>query len=99
MNKAKITWISKVPENSPLPANTAIQEQWDTPLSKKTFDKMLEESKTDQDMARIRAISSEHASEWQNALPIQPLGLKLDSDEPQIACDIRLGLPVCIPYK
>jgi hypothetical protein len=40
------------------------------------------------------AVSSSHAGDWLNALPSQPLGLKLSDNEIRIAAGLRLGARV-----
>ena len=49
----------------------------------------------DYEKARILAVMAEHASDWLNAYPIPSLGLKLDDTQIKIACDLRLGSPIC----
>ena len=50
------------------------------------------------DVARIKAVSGAHSSDWLNAVPIPGLGLKMDDAHFRIACGLRLGLPMCKPY-
>ena len=49
-------------------------------------------------MARLRAVASEHSSDWLNAIPISGLGLKLDDASFRVVCGLRLGLTLCKTY-
>ena len=45
------------------------------------------------------AITSEHASDWLNAIPVPSLGLKLDNASLKVAAGLRLGARLCHPYQ
>ena len=40
------------------------------------------------DKATLRAVASDHASNWLNAIPVASLGLKLDHTSVRIACTV-----------
>ena len=47
------------------------------------------------ELARIKAVSAPHSSDWVNAIPVSNLGLKLDNTSLRIVCGLRLGSPLC----
>ena len=51
------------------------------------------------DRCRIMAASSEHSSDWLNALPISSCGLRLSDEAVRVAVGLRLGTPLCIPHQ
>ena len=59
----------------------------------------MESQPNEEERARILAVDSEHSSDWLHAIPIAPLGLKLDNTSLRIACGLRLGTPLCHPHK
>src|SRR6218665_173498 len=48
------------------------------------------------DQARLKALSSQHASDWLHALPI--CGLRLSDEATRVAVGIRLGANLCQPH-
>ena len=51
------------------------------------------------DQARLRAVASEHASDWLSAVPVASLGLKLDNSSLRVAVGLRLGTKICESHK
>ena len=47
----------------------------------------------------MKAVASEHASDWLNAIPAEGLGLKLDNTSIRICVGLRLGAPICQPFS
>ena len=45
--------------------------------------------------ARLMAVASPHSSDWLNAIPMAPLGLKLDDNSLRVAVGLRLGTKLC----
>ena len=56
-------------------------------------------AKSDGEIARLKAVSAENASDWLEAMPIPSLGLKLDNTQLKISCALRLGAKICHPHK
>ena len=102
-SEAEEHWKSLVNNNNnnetKLPARKSVQAEWDVPLCNLKFDQLLSNQSEPVDQARLRAVSSEHASDWLNAVPIPALGLKLDNASIRMACGLRLGSPLCHPHK
>jgi hypothetical protein len=61
-----------------LPILKSVQGAWDIPLCKKRFETLLQSAITDEDKARLRVVSSEHASDWLNCVPLPSMSLKLN---------------------
>ena len=51
------------------------------------------------DVARLLAVSSPHAFDWLNALPISSCGLRLDDDVVRVLVGLRLGLQICESHR
>ena len=53
---------------------------------------------TNIDLARLKAASDLHSSDWLYAAPLASVGLKLTDEEIRIAVAKRLGARVCSPH-
>ena len=84
--------------NNLQPPNSSVQAAWDSPILDTKFQVLLDSQIEAADQARLLAISSEHASDWLNAIPISSLGLKMDNSSIRIACGLRLGTALCHPH-
>jgi hypothetical protein len=82
-----------------LPVLKSVQAAWDIPLCKKRFETLLQSAITDEDKARLRAVSSEHASDWLNCVPLPSMSLKLNRQTLRIAVALRLGSKICKSHK
>ena len=51
------------------------------------------------EQARLRAVASEHASDWLSAVPVANLGMKLDNSSLWVAVGLRLGTKICESHK
>ena len=97
---AKELWKNKVGNSAEFPKNPKIQKEWDLKMCQSTFDRLMEAaSKSPHERARLMAVSSKNASDWLNCIPIPSLGLKLNPSQLKIASALRLGAPVCRPFK
>merc|ERR1712012_109757 len=95
--EAEELWKDIIPDEALQPSNRTVQALLDSPLYTKKFEELLESQILPVDKARLRAVASDHAGDWLNALPIANLGLKLDNASIRIACGLRLGSPLCHP--
>ena len=82
-----------------LPQNPIFQSEWDKPLYKVRFDRLLHLVPSEAERARLLSVSSESASDWLQAIPIPSLGLHLDPMSVHIACGLRLGATLCQPHE
>jgi hypothetical protein len=99
---AKTVGISLWKERSDqlaVPSSAAFQKSWDKPICKKKFDQLLATAGDERDKARLLAVSSSHASDWLNALPVPSLGLKMPGNQLRVATALRLGVKACEPHQ
>jgi hypothetical protein len=97
---AKRLWKNKVGNSVEFPKNPKIQKEWGLKMCQSTFDRLMEAaSDSPHERARLMAVSSKNASDWLNCIPIPSLGLKLNPSQLKIASALRLGAPVCRPFK
>ena len=96
--QASEDWKSTLSTDS-LPANPSFQSEWEGPLLNKRFLMLFNEAQSNEEKARILAVSSEHSSDYLHALPIASLGLKLDNQSLRISCALRLGSLICHQHK
>ena len=82
-----------------LPTLKSVQAAWDIPLCKKRFETLLQSANTDKDKARLRALSSEHASDWLNCVPLPSMSLKLNRQTLRLAIALRLRSKICRSHK
>ena len=71
------------------PANS--QTKLDAPLLQKEHSFLLQPSTEPSDLARLKAVSSQHADDWLNCLPITSCGLRLSDEAIRVAVGLRLG--------
>ena len=86
--EAENLWKEEIPDETLQPSDKTVQAHWDAPLFTKKFDNLLEGMIQPADKARLRAVASDHASDWLNAIPVASLGLKLDNTSLRIACTV-----------
>ena len=96
--QATIQW-STLLSGEEFPVLKSVQAAWDIPLCKKRFENLLQSADTLEDKARLKAVSSEHASDWLNCIPLPSLSLKLNRQSLRIAVALRLGSRICRPHK
>lgn len=71
------------------------QGSWDGPVCDSILANLIGNSSSETEKARLLAISSDHASDWLNAIPISSLGLKMNNRQFKTACALRLGAEIC----
>ena len=76
-----------------------MQAFWDTPICSQKYYNLLNDQVIPAEKARLLAVAAENSSDWLHALPVPSLGLKLDNTSMRVACGLRLGAPLCQPYK
>ena len=99
LESAQQRWLDMAGPDVLLPENTSSQKEWDLPLCKSRYDRLLASATTDKERARLLAVAAKNSSDWLQAFPISSLGLKLDDKCLQISCAVRLGATICRPHK
>ena len=56
---------------------------------------LLDEAENDEESSHLRAVSTRRSGVWLRALPVSPLGLRMDYDMVRVAVGLRLGSLVC----
>ena len=98
--EATIAWKSLDPRLiEPVGDARHRQKSWDLPLAHVVLKDIINEATDPTTRARLLAVSSPHASDWLNAIPIPALGLKLENESLRIAVALRLGVQTAMPYK
>ena len=82
-----------------IPSDPATQKSWDMPITKKTYQTLIEGSNSVADQARLFATSGSYSGAWLEAIPISSLGTKLDDESVRIATSLRLGSKICEPHS
>jgi hypothetical protein len=81
-----------------IPTKTSAQNLWDKPLCDIRHEVLLQSTTSEIELARLKAVSAKHASDWLKAYPVTSLGLKLNNSSFRIACALRIGAPICLPH-
>src|SRR6218665_2289517 len=92
-------WCSKSDFNDGDSMPTHKQALWDRPLLQHTFKTLFQDTADPYNTARLKAVSSPHASGWLYALPITACGLKLEDEDVRVAVGLRLGGALCEAHK
>src|SRR6218665_2245208 len=91
-------WCSKSEFNDGDSMPTHKQALWDRPLLQQTFKTLFQDTADPFNTARLKAVSSPHASDWLYALPITGCGLRLEDEDVRVAVGLRLGVAICEPH-
>lgn len=94
-NDALNLWQSSCPDNN-IPINASLQDAWDFPFVRKTFNEISNKSLVTK--ARMLALAEKESGSWLRVLPSPYLGTLLDQDVLRIASGIRIGAEICEPY-
>ena len=78
--------------NSPSDDQVARQKGWDKIASRAAHETLLSTCVSDVDIIRLKAIASESAGAWLDALPSDLIGTRLNDDHFRAAAGLRLGL-------
>jgi len=62
------------------------------------FSSLLDSASDNRTKAHLLSVSSSESGAWLNALPVPPLGTKLDNESLRIALDLRLGVPIVVEH-
>ena len=81
------------------PIDFSLQSSWDLPLIQNAYQNLLSKQTSPVEQARLKAVASEHSSEWLNAAPVASLGLKLDNNSLRVSVALRLGTKICESHK
>ena len=84
--------------SEPLAIAQMFKKSWDFPMAKLHLADLIDNATNPRCKSRLLAVSSPNAGVWLNAVPICPLGLKLDNDSLRIAVALRLGVEMAMPY-
>ena len=81
------------------PESITLQAEWDRPVYEAKFQSLLNKQVTPVEQARLRAVSSEHAGDWLNCIPMKGTGLKLDNTTLSTCTALRLGTNLNRPHE
>src|SRR6218665_1762809 len=91
-------WRSKTESNDAESLPTHQQALRDKSLLKQTVKTLFLSTVDPYNTVRLKAVSSPHAGDWLNALPITACGLRLDGEDVRVAVGLRLGAAICGPH-
>ena len=83
----------------PTGESASTQRGWDEAVCKIEYSKLLQCSKDQIALARLRAAAAPHTGAWLQALPSPALGLHLGGDTVRISVALRIGADVTQPHQ
>jgi hypothetical protein len=89
-------WKRRTPAIPPFDCR---QKKWDLPLVDATLSLLLNTAPNQAAVARLSAVSAQHAGAFLNAIPIKAIGTRMDDKSLRIAIALRLGAPVCAEHQ
>ena len=92
-------WSQKHEQPPPPPSSAHQQKAWDAPVIEASYETLFETASEPRTRARLLAVASRGAGVWLNALPVAPLGLRMDNETTRIAVGLHPGLPLCRPHQ
>jgi len=94
------SWQLQVGPTTPEPSGALrmIQKAWDTPCCETKAQLLLDSAPDETTKARLLASREPTSGAWLKALPLSPIGLKLDNDAILVAVGLRLGCNICEPH-
>ena len=99
ISEARESWCQAFNAIPPQDVSATRQRNWDKAAVLEGRRVLEAGAKDPSDRARILAVTSEHAGDWLNALPITSCGLRLDDEAVRIGVGLRLGLQICEPHQ
>ena len=98
ISEARESWCQAFNTIPPQDVSATRQRNWDKAAVLEGRRVLEAGAKDPSDRARILAVTSEHAGDWLNALPITSCGLRLVDEAVRIGVGLRLGLQICEPH-
>ena len=76
------------------------QKAWDFVRTSSAAQHLLDDAISDEERARLLAVSAKESGAWLRALPVSSVGLRMDDDDTvRVAVGLRLGTRVCGPHN
>ena len=92
-------WESRTGLPPPEVPKQRYQREWDRAEARAVSERLLEDSTTEVDRARLRAAAQPHSGAWLNAFPAASIGTLLDPDTLRTAVALRVGAEICSPHR
>ncbi|GAV01250.1 hypothetical protein RvY_11990 [Ramazzottius varieornatus] len=96
-NLALSKWSLLSTAEPPVPELRRQQKAWDMPLLKEIHEQLVSTG-SDNDKARLLAVSDKNLGSWLHALPSSSLGNLLDNNALRISIGLRLDAKLCRPH-
>ncbi|GAU95301.1 hypothetical protein RvY_06943 [Ramazzottius varieornatus] len=96
-NLALSKWSLLSTAEPPVPELRRQQKAWDMALLKEIHEQLVSTA-SDNDKARLLAVSDKNSGSWLHALPLPSLGNLLDNNALRISIGLRLGAKLCRPH-
>ena len=95
LSEAKVQWSGDHDLSPPEGTAQRLQRAWDALKVSVTAERLLANAPDERSHARLLAASSMESGAWLQALPVSPLGLRMDDTTVRVAVGLRLGSPLC----
>ena len=92
-------WSKKTGIDPPEELQQGRQRAWDRAAAGAVASRLLKDSPSDTNSARLRAASQPHSGAWLNVLPVASLGTLLDRETLRTAVALRVGAPACALHR
>src|SRR5260221_201935 len=99
LDTAENSWKAEAQSVCPESKNKATQKFWELPLIIGIYNMLISNASSDEDKARLNAISQPQASAWLNCLPSKHIGTLMSDLQFQVSCALRLGSEICQAFK
>ena len=98
LSEAKVQWSGGHDLSPPEGTAQRLQRAWDALKVSVTAERLLENAPDERSHAWLLAASSMESGAWLQALPVSPLGLRMDDTTVRVAVGLCLGSPLCRPH-